>query len=244
MTLLSNAKTNPKTVKQLEEFGYEAVIHHMCPDRLADSIHTVCAWSTPGCRASCLNTAGRSQIKGDLDQGTLQMYMIHRSRTGKTLEWINDRQGYADRLTKELVNLENRALKKGYTPVARLNGTSDIPWESWIPMEAFSNTQFYDYTKGYGRMVEYLCGRLPENYHLTYSYHEYTTEAELHFLLAKGANVAVVFREEIPDEWRGYHVMSGMEHDFRFRDPKMGVIVGLLARGRAKQDDTGFVVDV
>jgi hypothetical protein len=241
MSLLSNASTNPKTRKKLEEFGYEGVIHHMCPDKLADGKHTVCAWSTPGCRASCLNTAGRSQITGPLDEGTLQLYMIHRSRTGKTLEWINDRQGYADRLVKELVNLEERAIKKGYQPVARLNGTSDIPWENWIDMEALPNVQFYDYTKSYDRMQKWLRGTLPSNYYLTYSNNEYTTNAERHFILAKGGTVAVVFRDEVPWAWHGRDVINGDEHDFRFRDPK-GVYVGLTAKGRAKKDDTGFVV--
>ncbi|MBW2675785.1 MAG: hypothetical protein JRD89_20655 [Deltaproteobacteria bacterium] len=242
MTLLSNASTNPKTRKMLEEFGYEAVIHHMCPDKLADGKHTVCAWSTPGCRATCLNTSGRSQIKGDLTNDNLQMYMIHRSRMGKTLTFFDDKERYAGDLTKELANLETRALKKGYTPVARLNGTSDVPWEKYIPMEAFSNTQFYDYTKSYERMRMFLAGKLPDNYHLTYSYDEYTTPGDVNFILTLGGTVAVVFREEIPETFLGHGVKSGMYHDFRFRDSK-GYIIGLLARGRAKTDSTGFVVD-
>jgi hypothetical protein len=241
MTLLSNAKTNPKTAKQLEEFGYEAVIHHMCPDKLADGKHTVCAWSTPGCRASCLNTSGRSQISGELVLRNLEMHMIHRSRISKTLDFFGSRDDYCERLTNELVNLEARALKKGYIPVARLNGTSDVQWEDYIPMEAFSNTQFYDYTKGYMRMQKYMRGFFPDNYHLTYSYSEDDGFAEVNFITAKGYNVAVVFREELPKKFYGIEVISGMEHDFRFRDPK-GKIVGLIARGRARGDSTGFVV--
>jgi hypothetical protein len=239
--LLSNASTNPKTAKKLEEFGYEAVIQHMCPDKLADGKHTVCAWSTPGCRASCLNTSGRSQIKGDVTTRNLEMHMIHRSRIAKTLDFFGKRDEYCVQLNNELVNLENRALKKGYTPVARLNGTSDILWENYLPLEAFSNTQFYDYTKGYMRMQRYMRDGLPDNYHLTYSFSEDDGFAEVNFITAKGYNVAVVFREELPKKFMGIEVISGMEHDFRFRDPK-GKIVGLIARGRARGDDTGFVV--
>lgn len=44
------------------------------------------------------------------------------------------------------------------------------------------------------------------------------------------------------DEFGYEAVIQYMEHDFRFRDPK-GYIVGLIARGRAKKDTTGFVVD-
>jgi hypothetical protein len=242
MTLLSNASTNPKTAKLLEEFGYEAVIHHMTPDTLADGVHTVCAWSTPGCRATCLNTAGRSQISGDLTTKNLEMYMIHRSRITKTMEFFNDRQGYADRLTEELVLLEKRALSKGLYPVARLNGTSDVPWENYIPMDAFTNTRFYDYTKGEQRVRNWIAGKLPPNYDLTYSYHEYTAPGLVRKFTNQGINVAVVFRSEIPAVFQGVDVISGIEHDFRFMDKK-GCVVGLLARGRAKHDTSGFVVD-
>jgi hypothetical protein len=169
------------------------------------------------------------------------MYMIHRSRIGKTLDFLDDRYGYANRLSKELVNLELRAIKKGKLPVARLNGTSDIPWETYISMEAFSNTQFYDYTKSELRMRRFLAGELPANYHLTYSHDEFTTPRLVKSLTDKGGNVAVVFRKEIPEMFRGVDVISGMEHDFRFLDKK-GCVVGLIARGRAKHDQTGFVI--
>ena len=240
--LLSNASTNPKTAKQLEAFKIEGVIHHLTPDRLADGVHTVCPSSTPGCRASCLNTAGRSQVKGELKSRTLQRYMIHRSRIGKTLRWLNNKQDYIGKLCSELALLEKRAKKKGYHPVARLNGTSDIPWESWIPMKGY-NIQFYDYTKGYKRMLRFLDLKLPYNYHLTFSYSEKTTKRQVNHIISKGGNIAVVFRKEIPKTFMGHPVITGMDHDFRYKD-KPGHIVGLIARGRAKKDTTGFVVDV
>jgi len=240
--LLSNASTNPKTAKLLEEFGYEAVIHHMTPDTLADGVHTVCPWSTPGCRASCLNTSGRSQVKGDLTAENLSMYMIHRSRIGKTLDFFKDRQAYADALTLELILLEKRALSKCYTPVARLNGTSDVPWENFVPMDVLSNTKFYDYTKSEQRIRKFVAGKLPFNYDLTYSYNECTPKGRLKEFTDLGVNVAVVFRSELPGAFQGVDVISGMEHDFRFMDKK-GYVVGLIARGRAKHDRTGFVLD-
>ena len=240
--LLSNASTNPKTAKQLVAFKIEGVIHHLTPDRLADGVHTVCPSSTPGCRASCLNTAGRSQVKGALKSRTLQRYMIHRSRIGKTLRWLNNKQDYLSELGKELALLEKRAKKKGYHPVARLNGTSDIHWESWIPMATY-NIQFYDYTKGYKRMLRFLDGKLASNYDLTFSYSEETTKRQVNTIIASGGNVAVVFRKEIPKKFMGHKVITGMAHDFRYKDKK-GRIVGLIARGRATTDTTGFVVDV
>ena len=54
--------------------------------------------------------------------------------------------------------------------------------------------------------------------------------------------VAVVF-DEIPNTWEGMDVISGDDHDLRFTDPH-GKIVGLEAKGKAKQDNSGFVVKV
>jgi hypothetical protein len=229
--LLSNAKTNAKTKKMLDEFGYEGVIHYMAPHKVGDGKHTVCPYSTGGCRDSCLYTAGRGAMR-----------MVQGSRINKTLEFLTNKQAYADRMFAELVNLEKRAIKKGYTPVARLNGTSDIRWEEYIDMESLPNIQFYDYTKDYHRMQTYMRDGLPENYHLTYSYSERSSWKEAHFITAKGHNVAIVFRNRIPKRYMEIKVITGMTHDFRSRDAK-GVIIGLLARGRAKKDDTGFVVD-
>ena len=242
--LLSNASSNTKTRKQLDKFKIEGVIHHMTPDRLADGKRTVCPWSTVGCRSTCLNTSGRGQVKGDLTIDNLSMYMIHRSRIGKTLSWLDHKQAYIGTLCGELANLEKRAAKKGYSAVARLNGTSDIPWESHLHLDAFPAIQFYDYTKGYKRMLKFLDHpSWPWNYDLTYSYSEETTKRQVNTIIGKEGNVAVVFRKDIPKRFMGHKVITGMEHDFRYKDKKSR-IVGLIARGRAKKDDTGFVVDV
>lgn len=57
-----------------------------------------------------------------------------------------------------------------------------------------------------------------------------------------GNNVAVVFRGPLPKTWANRRVIDGDRDDLRFLDP-MGVIVGLKAKGRAKHDESGFVVD-
>ena len=61
-------------------------------------------------------------------------------------------------------------------------------------------------------------------------------------ILELGGNVAVVFRGSLPKTYLGYPVVNGDEHDLRFKDPK-GVIVGLVEKGLAKEDETGFVVE-
>jgi hypothetical protein len=59
-------------------------------------------------------------------------------------------------------------------------------------------------------------------------------------VLAMGGNVAVVFRNQLPQTWKGYEVVNGDENDLRFLDTQ-GVVVGLIEKGLAKKDETGFV---
>jgi hypothetical protein len=58
----------------------------------------------------------------------------------------------------------------------------------------------------------------------------------------RGVNVAVVF-DLPPTEWRGLEVVNGDLHDFRYLDRK-GVVVGLKAKGKARKDTSGFVVQL
>ena len=57
-----------------------------------------------------------------------------------------------------------------------------------------------------------------------------------------GGNVAAVFRKALPETWNGYKVINGDETDLRFLDEK-NIIVGLVEKGLAKKDETGFVLE-
>ena len=65
--------------------------------------------------------------------------------------------------------------------------------------------------------------------------------------LAHGVNVAVVFpAKNVPNTFMGYRVVDGDKHDLRFLDKQAdgsAVIVGLKAKGKAKKDTLGFVVN-
>jgi hypothetical protein len=50
-----------------------------------------------------------------------------------------------------------------------------------------------------------------------------------------------VFRPEVPQSQWGKSVIDGDKHDARFLD-QAGAIVGLKAKGQAKNDTTGFAV--
>ena len=171
------------------------------------------------------------------------MNSVQLARIRKTEWFFEDRQSFMQQLVVDIDKLFFKAKRMGLTPLVRLNGTSDIRWES-IPIngyknifEAFPDVQFYDYTKDANRRD------LPANYDLTFSYSG--VEGFQPFVakaLKKQMRIAVVFRKEqdIPSTFMGIPVVSGDNSDVRHLDDK--VIVGLYAKGKAKLDTTGFVV--
>ena len=115
-------------------------------------------------------------------------------------------------------------------------------------MQNFPNVQFYDYTKHFKRMIKYLRGQLPANYHLTFSRNEINNFQATQVLKA-GGNVAIVFRKELPKTYKNFKVIDGDLHDLRFLDNK-NVVVGLKEKltlnkhGKLDRDNSGFVVDL
>jgi hypothetical protein len=112
----------------------------------------------------------------------------------------------------------------------------DLGWrEANNIFELFPDVQFYDYTKIPTRKVEQH-----KNYHLTWSYSEANMKyANLFDRIAY--NIAVVFNGDMPIHFKGREVVNGDESDLRFLD-KQNVIVGLKAKGKAKKDMSGFVI--
>lgn len=231
MNLLSTA--NPK-IQKGTKLGYLSFILHLAPADLSG--HNTCPKATAGCKAACLNTAGRGGMfkKGE------NTNMIQKARIRKTLAFFNDREQFMADLAKDIRKGIKQATKLGLTPVFRLNGTSDLSFEKYEVEGAknifalFPDVQFYDYTKVLGRKVADIA-----NYHLTFSAAD-GNDADVNKAIAQGMNVTVVF-DKIPATYKGKTVFNADETDLRFLDPK-GVVLGLKAKGRAKKDTTGFVV--
>jgi hypothetical protein len=254
---------NPKIEKGNAK-GYWTFILHLAPAKLSG--YQTCPMATEGCKAACLNTAGRGgMIAGrgpltlaDLEAGTYNT--IQKARIRKTKRFFEDRQGFMTDLVAEIRRAVALAERKGLIPVFRLNGTSDIRWESvGIASEGgrrvhdvFPNVQFYDYTKLPNRK------NVPANYALTFSLAD-GNDAQAEQAMLNGFNVAVVFRskavanDRIANGWgpfsgmEAWPVHPGDESDLRFLDPKgpdgLGAFVALYAKGNAKRDTSGFVVD-
>jgi len=225
---------NAKTLKG-EVLGFRTFGLHLSPSN--KSGFNVCQWSSAGCRAACLDTAGRGCMSN-----------VQNSRIAKTKRFFKDNLAFMSDLRIEISKAIISAAKKQMIPCFRLNLTSDIPWENVRKgsktnvIEEFPNVNFYDYTKGFTRMMAWLDGKMPDNYHLTFSRSEETSRYKMETILALGGNVAVVFRGSLPKTYLGYPVVNGDENDLRFKDPR-GVIVGLVEKGLAKKDETGFVVE-
>ena len=219
---------NYKTSKG-EKYGWKTYGLHLAPFNISGK--NVCASASAGCSAACLNTAGRGV-----------MHSVQDARVKKTRRFFEDRDGFLSQLYKEIKSSVKSAAKKQINSCFRLNLTSDILWERFV-IKDFPESQFYDYTKHLKRFVRFLEGKLPSNYHLTYSRDETTPDTLVKSLCASGGNVAVVFRgKKLPSEWLGIKVIDGDDSDLRFQDG-CGKIVGLLEKGLAKKDETGFVVE-
>ena len=61
-------------------------------------------------------------------------------------------------------------------------------------------------------------------------------------VLDMGGNVAIVFRGSTSRRLgKVDEVINGDENDLRFLDKQGGYVVGLIEKGLAKKDETGFV---
>jgi hypothetical protein len=173
------------------------------------------------------------------------MNVVQAARLKKTNRFWDDRDQFLMDLAEEIRKLSKTAEAQGLKAAVRLNGTSDLPYERYkMPgtdkniMEVFPNVQFYDYTKLENRFTG---AQLPANYHLTFSRAE-DNDHKLDEVL-EHTSAAVVFAGELPETWKGYPVIDGDEHDARFTDAGPGVIIGLIAKGKARHDDSGFVIN-
>lgn len=240
-SLVSAEDANPKVAKS-GKLGVRTAVLHLAPADLSG--YEVCPMRSKGCTAACLHSAGNPAY----------FMNKNKSRIARTKAFFEHREEFMNLLMLELAKFRDKAHKDDFEFAGRLNGTSDIRWESvrfnvlpWVAertgysgptenvtiLEVFADEQFYDYTKLHNRK------KVPKNYHLTFSMNETNQD----FAEDSPLNVAVVFAGKLPDTYLGREVIDGDEHDFRPQDPD-GVVVGLKAKGLGRADDTGFVVQL
>jgi len=229
--LLSSGSTKIEKSNKLSEEWFSRIIY-LAPDDLADGKNTLCPYAKVAkCNVPCLNTAGMGKFTN-----------VQQSRIKKSLLFLNEPQEFMRQLVQDVNKFLKECDRLGKKPALRLNGTSDIQWET-IEVDGHENIfamfpqiQFYDYTKIPTRKVEHI-----PNYHLTWSYSEANDKYATLFDKVSN-NIAVVFRDVLPKVFKGLRVIDGDKHDMRFLDDTQ-VVVGLIAKGQGKKDTSGFVIN-
>lgn len=228
-SLLSEGTTNAKTAKN----SLKSYILYLSPYTKNSKGVNICPNASKGCIFACLDTSGMGIFSN-----------VQFARIQKTDFYIYQRQAFINKLLNELMRLNKKAAKLGEKFAIRLNGTSDLDFIAIIKnrtdvdiLQDMPNLIFYDYTKTIGKVKKYV----GSNYVLTFSRSE-TNNDECIEALRLGANVAVVFKNALPSTYLNAEVIDGDASDIVMMENR-GVILGLTAKGKAKKDDSGFVVN-
>lgn len=222
------------------EFGYISAILNLAPAFKYKGENT-CPMAGQ-CKAFCLQHTGHNRFP-----------TAHAARERRTKLYYDDPTAFYTLLRLDLTSLLAKAKEMRLAPTMRLNGLSDLPWERGFAelFRTFSELQFIDYTKLPYRMF----GKLPKNYHLTYSINEKTPPDMVESIYANTPyNCAAVFDvkrgEPLPKthtiNGRRYPVIDGDHSDLRHLDER-GAIVGLrykiaMPTGKGLKAKRGFII--
>lgn len=227
------------TAKHQKAFNFNELTYALYLSPANTSGYEVCPKRTEECTVACLHESGYNRI--DLKNS------INESRIKKTKLFFENREFFMHLLIDEIKGAYLKALNQEYSFSARLNNVSDVSPERFklnnlSILEIFPEVQFFDYTKVLSRLK--LLEKYP-NYDLTFSYSGENWD-ECQEALKNNVRVAVVFKDKIPEEYKGIQVVSGDEYDMRYKDPK-NVIVGLKfkkVRNKLDFSNSNFVVSI
>lgn len=226
---LSSAKTDKGA-----SYGIGTAILYMTPAKVEGDSANLCPWSSRGCRKGCLVGAGRGRFSS-----------VRAARLARRRWFLSDPDGFLDQLARELAAHVRRCERRGLRPALRLNGTSDVDWQTL----AFRGVGLLDWIRGAHpgvTLYEYTKDPRRAGAGVVFSRHE-NNDAATRRAVARGQSVAVVFAarrgEPLPATWAGGPVVDGDLHDATFLHAP-GSILGLRAKGPAIGDRSGFVVPV
>ena len=223
-------------------FGYLNAIHYLAPHTVGGA-GNLCGDASAGCIALCLGWFSGHAAIGESNN-------VRDSRIAKTRRFMHDRKAYLADMVRSIEGLQRKAAARKVRLCVRLNGSSDVPWESIkladgrSIIDRFPDVQFVDYTKSAKRALRHARGELPRNYHLTFSRSE-VNEKDAVAVLDAGGSIAVVSTLPVPATYLQAPAIDGDKHDLRHLDPRdsRGVVVWLSPKGaKAKADKSGFVV--
>ena len=221
---LSDGDSNTKTAKNRRD----TLILYLAPLNQNSYGVNMCPKASIGCAASCLFTAGRGA-----------MSTVANARRQKTDAFLKDRKSFLNDVALQI----NRRAANVKQLAVRLNGTSDVKLVEQMTglYEIARNVVFYDYTK-----IRQKAGRriLPSGHRYTVAFsRSESNELEAVEVLRSGGIAAVVFKD-MPKTWNGFRVVDGDSRDDLMLDVRGAVVLGLKAKGQARRDKSGFVIEL
>ena len=250
-----SVSSDPKTIKSLIDGVLTGVMYGMPANGSGE--WNDCPFASLGCEMACLNTSGHGGI--GLDQDNLNPVQI--ARLKRSAYFHTRRSEFWTMLIRDIDRLIRKAKKLGLKAAVRLNGTTDVKWESQPVvidgvkiaeniMALYPDVIFYDYTKWpYAKRPNET---LPVNYHLTFSRSE-TNQDQIAENIYHGRNATVVVdikssdkTTAIPITWREIPTFDADRSDFRPNDPIGRVLIlrykSAKASSLADALASGFVV--
>lgn len=226
---LSSGTSNAKTTKN----SLKTFILYLTPGTTKG--HNLCPKASQGCLIACLYTAGFAGVYKS----------VNAARLAKTETFLSDKPAFLRALAYEILKECNKARKTGEKIAFRLNGTSDIDFiyllKKYADLDIASLQDiavFYDYTKILQKAIRY---QNHINYNVTFSRSE-SNHSEAEQAIKLGINVAIVFSDKLPASFLGAPVIDGDKSDIVMIYNK-GAVLGLKAKGQAKKDTSGFVIN-
>ena len=228
--LLSDGSTNAKTKKN----SIKTFIMYLRPFTLNSKGINICSHASVNCAAVCLETAGHGAFAS-----------VQNARAKRTEFYINNRREFLMQLSYEIMKKYTTAKKRGEKIAFRLNGTSDLDFVhllnkyTGLDISQLSDwATFYDYSKNLHRVIRY---KDHKNYTVTFSRSE-SNHTETDQAIKLGINVAAVFSGDLPQRYKGAKVVDGDSSDLVMLYNK-GIVLGLKAKGKARKDTSGFVIN-
>ena len=213
---VKNLLSKGSTNSKTAKNNIETYILYLAPHTQNSKKINICPKASKGCAAACLFSAGRGRFSN-----------VIASRTNKTEYYLSDKKVFINQLSNELIKIAAKSIKQDKKIAIRLNGTSDLDFIALI--------------KKYNNLDLLNSDQFKTSYKLTLSRKE-NNESEILEALKLGGNVAAVFKNDLPTKYKGFTVVNGDQSDLMMLYNK-NVILGLKAKGEAKKDKSGFVID-
>ena len=243
-SLLASPDANPKIKKGLK-LGVMTFVMHLAEHK--KSGFNVCADASLACISLCLGESGNPVYKSNKDL----------ARIARTQSYFRARPLFLELLRREILCAIRYAASKNFVPAFRLNGTSDIRWESVYLPEKISvidliianNGECYDYTKGINRHTKKA---FPKQYGLTYSWSG-DNESKCIEAFTSGLNIAIPFstkrNKPLPKYFKlGTTLVPVFDGDndngdYRLKDPSK-CVVGLRLKYQTGPDASRQVMQL